>query len=292
MLTAPLVLLATALGAAASPLATPNYIFSFGDSYTQTGFDPNGVLPSASNPIGNPPYPGWTASGGSNWIGVTTARFNNSLIYTYNYAYGGATTDAKLVPPYTPTVLSLVDQVNQFLNGAGKKPAATPWTSSNSLFAIWIGVNDIGNSWYQSGDRAAFSDTLLNALFALVDKLYGVGARNFLFLNVPSIYRSPAMLNADQWSRDTEKAVIKTHNQKYAAKVASWKASHSGVRTWLYDTDASFNKLLDSPTTYGFKDATSYGQNGSFWFNDYHPGVLANDYLAKDVDALLSGTVW
>ena len=90
---------------------------------------------------------------------------------TYNYAYGGATIDANLVTPYTPTVLSLTDQVNQFLNGAGKKPSTSPWTSTNALFSIWIGINDIGNSYYQSGDRGAFSDVLLNAYFALIDKL-------------------------------------------------------------------------------------------------------------------------
>ena len=28
-----------------------------GDSYTQTGFEPNGTLPAVGNPLGNPPYP-------------------------------------------------------------------------------------------------------------------------------------------------------------------------------------------------------------------------------------------
>jgi hypothetical protein len=90
---------------------------------------------------------------------------------TYNYAYGGATIDAGLVQPYTPTVLSLTDQVDQFLDGAGNKPSTSPWTSANALFSIWIGINDIGNSHYLGGDRGAFSDTLLDAYFALVEKL-------------------------------------------------------------------------------------------------------------------------
>lgn len=126
-----------------------------GDSYTQTGFDPTSTLPSAGNILGNPPYPGWTATGGENWVDYVASQNNKSLILTYNYAYGGATIDATLVQPYTPTVLSLTDQVNQFLNGAAKKPASTPWTSSNSLFSVFIGINDIGNSWYQTGDRNA-----------------------------------------------------------------------------------------------------------------------------------------
>jgi hypothetical protein len=33
------------------------YRFSFGDSYTSTGFNINGVQPSVGNPLGNPTYP-------------------------------------------------------------------------------------------------------------------------------------------------------------------------------------------------------------------------------------------
>jgi hypothetical protein len=53
-----------------------------------------------------------------------------------------------------------------------KKPTTAPWTSANSLFSVWIGehfiiilsgafiashvgINDIGNSYGQSGDRSA-----------------------------------------------------------------------------------------------------------------------------------------
>lgn len=88
-----------------------------------------------------------------NWVDVVTVKYNKSLTLTYNFAYGGATIDAKLVQPYEPTVLSLTDQVNQFLGSVASKPASTPWTSDNSLFSFWIGINDIGNSYYQSGSR-------------------------------------------------------------------------------------------------------------------------------------------
>ena len=132
-----------------------------GDSYTQTGFDPTSTLPSPGNVLGNPPYPGFTATGGENWVDYVTTQYNKSLILTYNYAYGGATIDASLVVPFEPTVLSLTDQVNQFLSGAGTKPASTPWTSSDSLFSVFIGINDIGNSYYLSGDRDAWAGILV-----------------------------------------------------------------------------------------------------------------------------------
>lgn len=93
--------------------------------------------------------------GGTNWIDVDTVVYNKSLILTYNYAYGGATINATLVAPYEPDVLSLVDQVNEFLGTVASKPASTPWTSTNALFSFWIGINDIGNSWYLTGNRSA-----------------------------------------------------------------------------------------------------------------------------------------
>lgn len=81
--------------------------------------------------------------------------YNKSLILTYNYAYGGATINASLVEPYEPDVLSLVDQVNEFLGTVASKPVSTPWTSANALFSFWIGINDIGNSFYATGNRSA-----------------------------------------------------------------------------------------------------------------------------------------
>ena len=138
-------------------------------------------------------HQGYTAVGGTNWIDEITVKYNKSLVLTYNYAYGGATIDASLVAPYESTVLSMTDQVNDFLGSAATKPASTPWTTANSMFSFWIGINDIGNSYYLGGDRDAyvnpricvfllgaevhprrFSDTLLDAYFALVEKLVSV----------------------------------------------------------------------------------------------------------------------
>jgi hypothetical protein len=61
-------------------------------------------------------------------------------VYSYNFASGGATTDAKLVTPFMPTVLSFVDQVNLYLKSA-KTAGFKKWDAANSVFAVWIGVN-------------------------------------------------------------------------------------------------------------------------------------------------------
>ena len=79
---------------------------------------------------------------------------------------------------------------------------------------------------------------------------------------------------------DGERVVIADFNSKLATRAASFASSNSGVRpaptasaslamthlifslqakTYIVDTNALIVKLLNSPTTYGFKDATSYG---------------------------------
>ncbi|KAK0196260.1 SGNH hydrolase-type esterase domain-containing protein [Armillaria mellea] len=268
------------------------YWFSFGDSYTQTGFVTNDTRPAVGNPLGNPPYPGYTAVGGQNWVDYVTTVDNTSLVLTYNLAYGGATISADLVTPYEPTVLSLTDQVNQFLTNYADKPSTTPWNSADTLFSVWIGINDIGNSYYLGGDRDAFSDTLLDAYFALVQQLVNTGARNFLFVNVPPIDRSPLMLAQSDWSQTTEKSVIEGFNTKLTARAASLKANHSDVATWIWDSNTAFTAILDNPTSYGFEDATTFGDAPNiFWGNNYHPSSYAHAYFGQDVAKVLGGFI-
>lgn len=217
--------------------------------------------------------------------------YNESYIYSYNFAYGGATIDATLVAPYTSTVLSMTDQVNEFLNNVGSKPSYAPWTSSNSVFSFFIGINDIGNSWYQSGDRAAFSDTLLDAYFALVQKVYDVGARNFLFINVPPVDRSPYMVSQGSSTTAAEKVVLDGFNTKLAAKITAWKATVSGASTYLYDSNTRLGQILDNPTAYGFQDNSTYGSATNLvWCNNLHVSPGVHHYFATDIKTVLSGT--
>ncbi|KAG8968863.1 hypothetical protein FRC03_005736 [Tulasnella sp. 419] len=290
----------------AIPSETPShrpvkYWFSFGDSYTQTGFDVNGTLPNDANPFGNHVYPGYTACGMvPNWIDYDTIKYNTSKVYTYNFAYWGATIDANLVPPYLPTVKSLTDQVNSFLTTVGPKPASTPWKSSNSIFSFFIGINDIGNSWYQSGDRDAYlgktlprlyvnsishslTDKKLDAYFALVQKVYDIGGRNFLFINVPGVNRSPLMLAQPETSQEGERVVIEGFNTKLAARAASFRASHGGTKSWVYDAYSKLVDILDHPAAYGLRDASSYGSDADVaWCNDYHISPRYTRYTAKE----------
>jgi len=117
-------------------------------------------------------------------------------------------------------------------------------------------------------------------------------ATNFLFINVPPIDRSPLMLAQSATSQATEKAIIADFNYKLAERISAFKTNHSWVQTWLWDSNSAFTAVLNSPTSYGFVDATSYGNPGDFWGNNYHPSSAAHDIWGKEIALLLERTVW
>ncbi|KAM7199128.1 putative endoglucanase type F [Rhypophila sp. PSN 637] len=275
----------------------PKYFIAFGDSYSQTGFNINSTKPSASNPLGNPPLPGWTASGGYNWIGFLASPNHNfsssnpnTPLLTYNFAYGGATTDASLVTPYAPTVLSFIDQVAQFSGSIASKPNYAPWTSENTLFGVWIGVNDVGNSWWLA-DYDQLVERIMDSYFGQIRVLYEAGARKFLVLSVPPIHLTPAVAQNGPEVQANEAKSIKKYNEVLASRLTAFAQQNAGVDARLLDTWAPFNKALENPTRYGAPNASCYNSDGvsCLWFNDYHPGVEINRLVAAAAADLWKG---
>jgi phospholipase/lecithinase/hemolysin len=207
-------------------------------------------------------------------------------LLSYNFASGGATTDANLVTPYQSTVLSLVDQVSLFTKNLS--PLPSPLSSSNTLFAIWIGVNDVGNAWY-TANWSTLSQTIINRYFQEAAALYAGGARNFLFLTVPPIQRTPSVLTQSTSNQQQEGQAVARYNQLLTQGVTAFKANYSGVTTYLYDTTVPFNTALNNPTSYGAKDATCYNSDGvtCLWWNDYHPGQAIHKLVAQGVASLV-----
>lgn len=240
------------------------HLFVFGDSYTQTGFSTILTQPSPSNPMGNPTYPGYTSSNGPNWVGFLTTTYNASTVLTYTLASGGATVDASLVAPYAPTVLSLKDQVQSlFLPTYGSHPASAKWKSESALFAFFIGINDVGNSWWLG------NATLYDAIFAVyakqLDDLYAVGARNFLFLSTPPVNLAPLTLGKDDGGYAVEKEgeVILDWNKRLEGMVEAFQGKYPGTtKAFVHNTWGVFKSVIEDPKifvqTAGLRNVTGY----------------------------------
>ncbi|KAL1895425.1 hypothetical protein Sste5346_005231 [Sporothrix stenoceras] len=300
-----------------------------------TGFNYTGVPPSIDNSLGNPAYPGWTSSNGPNWVDYLTVDYNASRLLTYNLAFGGATVDSDIIKPYQDSVLSLKDQVHsEFLPGYTSHgnsdtdnsethpsaPNAPAWKGSDSVFAIWIGINDVGNS-YSKGPEGVNGTKATNARIfdvysGMVDLLYNAGARNFVFLTVPPVDRSPSTVVYGDAAAALEKADIAAFNSLLKDGLAAdLKAQHAdNANVWAIDTGVLFNTAIDNPTAYpqtaGLKNTTDFCQayangfsgedkyikscgvsvNKYFWLNNLHPTTAIHKVVAEHVsNALTAG---
>ncbi|KAB8299288.1 hypothetical protein EYC80_001366 [Monilinia laxa] len=274
-----------------SPVSTAavEYLITFGDSYSQTGFDPTLTQPAAGSPLGNPNLQGYTTTGGLNWIGYLVETYNDTLVLSYNFASGGATTNASLVAPYASTVLSLIDQVNQFVQYI----PTGPWSSINTLFGIWIGVNDVGNAYYLANYTTLLGQ-IMDSYFAEVQRLYNAGGRNFLFLTVPPTQDSPLFISQGTAVQASLETAILQYNAAIVSRVAEFKAANAGSTVWVYDTQTPFLAAISNPTVYGSADATCINSDGvsCLWWNNYHPGQIIHKLIAQGLAALLKGTFW
>ncbi|KAG2145080.1 carbohydrate esterase family 16 protein [Suillus cothurnatus] len=278
------------------------YMFIFGDSYTTDGYNVSAGI--------NSPVPGDTSSNGQNWVQFLTSTYNQTAVKTFDLAYGGATIDGALVPPYLPTVLSVVDQVAQFNNYLASKPAGATWESTNSLFAVWIGINDVGNSFgWTNITQVEFYGTLMDRLFSQVDDLYSKGARSFLFLTVPPTNRAPLFVEQGTNAAANMGTYISEYNTQLTKYVQTFKSKYPDLDTvTVMDTQPIFNVLLDEWQTFGFVNITGYCaayENGTptptyqvegcapvssyFWLNTLHPLFTVHNILAKAIFTTLSG---
>ncbi|THH20628.1 hypothetical protein EW146_g759 [Bondarzewia mesenterica] len=267
-----------------------DFMFIFGDSYTTTGWNISAGIDS--------PVPGFTSSNGPNWVQYLGGTYNVTDTKVFNLAYGGATIDSALVPPYLPTVQSIVNQVSLFEQFLGHKPVGASWKSDNSLFAFWIGINDVGNSVsWTNVSQSAFHTTLMKRLFGQVEELYHSGARSFLFLTVPPTNRAPIFIVQGSSMTARVASSIADYNSQLRSFAKAFQQEHKDLdQVVVFDTQSIFNTLLDNAKTFGFVNASGYCdtyQNGTpsiatqvgpcapvadyFWLNTLHPLFTVHD---------------
>ncbi|KAL1966541.1 hypothetical protein VTN77DRAFT_4463 [Rasamsonia byssochlamydoides] len=272
--------LSAARVAYAAPVASQvdaTYFFTFGNSYTSTGFSSNSTQPSATNPMGNPVLGSGTSSGGMNWVGYLTTVFNNSLVLNYDLAVSGACINNSIV---SATVHDLVWQVElNFVPTYGEQPDSARWTAESAVFAFWIGINDIGHS-YQTVDPSNTVPVLMDSFFNLVVEVYAAGARQFLFLQVPPTTRSPLII--ENGNIPAHAAYVALYNQQLEMRIEMFKETFSDVTVVYYKAWDFMTNVLDHPGDYGFHNETCIG-DGCVWYNNYHPTAAFHELMAKDM---------
>ena len=88
-------------------------------------------------------------------------------------------TDTALVDSWAGDIVRQVDSFEAHFVPA---PEAAAWQASETLFTLFIGINDIGHAQLQGKKYADLVGDLFASYDAQVARLYAAGARNFLML--------------------------------------------------------------------------------------------------------------
>jgi phospholipase/lecithinase/hemolysin len=171
--------------------------------------------------------------------------------------------DTKLVKPYATTVHSLIDQVTRdYMPAYSVTPASkrrAQWTAENSLFLFFIGINDVLNTY--SANNTSLISKIFSEYADMVEKVYNSGARNYLFLDVPSLQNSP-MSKKYPGSLSTEVIALKNWANRLDTLVQTLRSKHPDVMAQTFSTYAVFDRIFQNPKSYqqtsNLKDVTGF----------------------------------
>ncbi|KAH6844794.1 carbohydrate esterase family 16 protein [Chaetomium sp. MPI-CAGE-AT-0009] len=301
-------------------------LVTFGDSYTD-----NGRLNYYLNNGGKAPPPGQyhpvintTASGGLSWAQFAAQDAGANLM---DYAVSGAVCSNKIVsryvswvnPPFPfPDVLD--DQIPSFKADVAFKSLYPHRTDRNTVYALWIGTNDLGNDAFLSDSQTpgkTISD-FVDCIWSVFDHIYQTGGRRFVLLNTAPLERAPQYVPSATETGYNSTAVAQKIREYTTSVNTMYKY---GVpfqvaleRRWpratvdIFDVHSLFldifsepAKYLDAPyNTTGYyrhcdwsKPNPCVDQLGSLdsfmWFDALHPSNITSSVVAKNFLEVVAG---
>ncbi|TGO20107.1 hypothetical protein BTUL_0001g01160 [Botrytis tulipae] len=304
------------------------YFLAFGDSYTfvqgtygrqnysfigdlqHFSYTPAQILSNEiiQNQLG-------TSAGGPNWVEYLTSCFSGlpsrcSKKQLWDFAFAGSdvsTTYTALHHNYT------VSLENQILEWSTYAQPIIPMEPSKTLVAIWIGINDIGDTdsytfpSHNATDFPSLYTNIITTEFTAIETIYNAGFRNFLFMNLPPLQRTPPnLIRAAGPLPNT--TMLTSYNQILNSSALHFAATHPGTKAMVFDTFSFLSSVLDDPAPYGIKNitnycprydapdiATNYASYGClpipdyFWYNTGHITYHTHEILAKEVGKFLEG---
>ncbi|KAK3294028.1 uncharacterized protein B0H64DRAFT_343155 [Chaetomium fimeti] len=263
-------------------LAKPNKggfdtLVAFGNSYTD-----NGRLGYYINNGGEAPPPGemhdestTTASGGLSWAQFAAESAGAKLM---DYAVSGAVCSNQISPRSFdlinrtfPAILD--DQMPSFQADVAFKSLYPHRTAENTVYAVWIGTNDLGFDAFLSDSQIAgktISD-FVDCVFSVLDEVYKTGGRRFVLLNAVPLELAPLYAHPNNGGT-LDSQFWKTKSQynitEYSQKIREYSTSVNtmleyGVpvmaslrRRWpkatvdIFDVHSLFGDIYSEPTKF------------------------------------------
>ncbi|CAL1704184.1 unnamed protein product [Somion occarium] len=230
-----------------------SHLVIFGDSYSDVGYRSSSMLhPSEEHPLGVV-FPGysWAEDHKPNWVGYLITEFApGHAMLVYDYAVGG------------DRVNGVVSQIQRhFIPKVGQKPDWAPWSSDDTLFITWVGIND-----------CAFIATEKNIRDSM-DKLFE-----------QQDHLSPAV---PVGRAESTSLINKLWNQILREAVTHFTSTHPDATAFIYSSYNLFTRILDDPVAYGFQLEDRRKRGGRIWKDHIHPKTRVHQEIARDVSAFL-----
>jgi len=152
----------------------------------------------------------------------------------------------------------------------GSKPEWARWTAIDTLFLTWISINDCASP------KLRLAETM-KKIFDLQETLYEVRARNFLFVDVPPMDRSPAVSASLSLPRYDRWNIILRPSAK------AFSSAHPAATVLLFSSHATFSRVLDDPVGHNFGAMEIRRKKGEIWMDHLHPTSKMHNVVAKDL---------
>lgn len=201
-----------------------------------------------------------TASGGPNWVehltgcgvatGLTDPRTCKKQLW--DFAYAGSNTGEELTPLHWNHTVSLEKQIEQFVL-YGNPALEGVVRKKDALVAVWIGINDINDLAKLRGRNESFTplyEQVQRQQFRLMERVYGLGYKNFLFMNLPPLDRGPAP--------SVNVSLVETFNSVLKEHADQFQAEHRDAKVLQFDVNTVLNGVLDEYEKFGFKNVTAF----------------------------------
>lgn len=243
-----LILMLVCLASGVLQATTPKSIYSFGESFSDSG----NFYFLMGEPSDNPMFTNGRIGDGFNWVDYLAEHYKHvppmkaSSYGGANYAVFGSGSGFDLGPwGFGSTGL----QVMQFLDEVG-----TIEDSGNVLIAYWIGGNDL-----MSGQEVT---VIISNIHDQLNMLIDAGAQNFLMPNMlpggffPAIMMGENPYNPLGITTEQANSAAAAYNEAFATMLNDVKCSHPWVHFYTVDTHQLMFDVLSDPYSFGFENIT------------------------------------
>jgi phospholipase/lecithinase/hemolysin len=175
-------------------------------------------------------------------------------VSTSNHSITPQPTNKPSTPLHHNFTVSLVNQITQFKE-YGHSTLSQHLPEQDTLIAIWIGINDVGDSSKYAVDFPTFYRNLITALFTSIDELYALGYRSYLLLDLPPLDRTPG--NQATRTPHPNATQVGWYNDALSAGAEAFRKRRD-VEIRVFDAHARLSWIMDHPGQYGIMNTTGY----------------------------------